>query len=57
MLELAGWEFSGLEEALGAGAFVYGDDQPDELLRGKGQMRGSVVMGLEDTGANMTRIA
>ncbi|TCN43091.1 putative Zn-dependent peptidase [Kribbella orskensis] len=30
---------------------------PDELLRGKGQMRGSVVMGLEDTGAKMTRIA
>ena len=29
----------------------------DELLRGKGQMRGSVVMGLEDTGAKMTRIA
>jgi predicted Zn-dependent peptidase len=30
---------------------------PAELLRGKGQMRGSVVMGLEDTGAKMTRIA
>ncbi|GAA1513284.1 pitrilysin family protein [Kribbella lupini] len=30
---------------------------PDELLRGKGQMRGSVVMGMEDTGAKMTRIA
>ncbi|MGH3462895.1 MAG: M16 family metallopeptidase [Kribbellaceae bacterium] len=30
---------------------------PDELLRGKGQLRGSVVMGLEDTGAKMTRIA
>jgi predicted Zn-dependent peptidase len=29
----------------------------DEVLRGKGQMRGSVVMGLEDTGAKMTRIA
>ncbi|HYU83531.1 MAG TPA: pitrilysin family protein [Kribbellaceae bacterium] len=29
----------------------------DELLRGKGQLRGSVVMGLEDTGAKMTRIA
>lgn len=34
-----------------------GDITPDELLRGKGQMRGSVVMGLEDTGAKMTRIA
>lgn len=30
---------------------------PAELVRGKGQMRGSVVMGLEDTGAKMTRIA
>jgi predicted Zn-dependent peptidase len=29
----------------------------DELLRGKGQLRGSIVMGLEDTGARMTRIA
>jgi predicted Zn-dependent peptidase len=29
----------------------------DELLRGKGQLRGSVVMGLEDSGAKMTRIA
>jgi predicted Zn-dependent peptidase len=29
----------------------------DELLRGKGQLRGSIVMGLEDTGAKMTRIA
>jgi predicted Zn-dependent peptidase len=29
----------------------------EEVLRGKGQMRGSVVMGLEDTGAKMTRIA
>ncbi|TDD30296.1 insulinase family protein [Kribbella turkmenica] len=34
-----------------------GSITPDELLRGKGQMRGSVVMGLEDTGAKMTRIA
>jgi predicted Zn-dependent peptidase len=34
-----------------------GNITPDELLRGKGQMRGSVVMGLEDTGAKMTRIA
>lgn len=30
---------------------------PAELLRGKGQMRGGLVMGLEDTGAKMTRIA
>jgi predicted Zn-dependent peptidase len=29
----------------------------EELLRGKGQLRGSIVMGLEDTGAKMTRIA
>ena len=30
---------------------------PEELVRGKGQLRGSIVMGLEDTGAKMTRIA
>lgn len=29
----------------------------EELVRGKGQLRGSIVMGLEDTGAKMTRIA
>lgn len=29
----------------------------EEVARGKGQLRGSVVMGLEDTGAKMTRIA
>ena len=29
---------------------------PDELARGKGQMRGSIVMGLEDSSARMTRI-
>jgi predicted Zn-dependent peptidase len=34
-----------------------GNITPDELLRGKGQMRGAAVMGLEDTGAKMTRIA
>ncbi|GAA0615807.1 insulinase family protein [Kribbella sandramycini] len=39
-------------ESIAAGSIT-----PDELLRGKGQMRGSVVMGLEDTGAKMTRIA
>jgi predicted Zn-dependent peptidase len=39
------------------GAIAKGGVTADELLRGKGQMRGSVVMGLEDTGAKMTRIA
>jgi predicted Zn-dependent peptidase len=29
---------------------------PEELARGKGQMRGSLVMGLEDASARMTRI-
>lgn len=29
---------------------------PDELARGKGQMRGGLVMGLEDSSARMTRI-
>ncbi|TWD83551.1 putative Zn-dependent peptidase [Kribbella amoyensis] len=38
-------------------AIAKGEISADELLRGKGQMRGSVVMGLEDTGAKMTRIA
>jgi predicted Zn-dependent peptidase len=38
-------------------AIANGNITPEELLRGKGQMRGSVVMGLEDTGAKMTRIA
>jgi predicted Zn-dependent peptidase len=28
----------------------------EELLRGQGQMRGSLVLGLEDTGSRMTRI-
>ncbi len=28
----------------------------DELVRGKGQLRGSLVLGLEDTGARMSRI-
>jgi predicted Zn-dependent peptidase len=28
----------------------------DEIARGKGQLRGSVVLGLEDTGSRMTRI-
>jgi predicted Zn-dependent peptidase len=30
--------------------------EADELARGKGQMRGSLVMGLEDSSARMTRI-
>ncbi|MDX6294812.1 MAG: hypothetical protein QOH50_3887 [Kribbellaceae bacterium] len=38
-------------------AIAKGGVTADELLRGKGQMRGSVVMGLEDTSAKMTRIA
>jgi len=29
----------------------------DELERGKGQLRGSVVLGLEDSGSRMSRIA
>jgi predicted Zn-dependent peptidase len=29
---------------------------PDELARGKGQLRGPLVLGLEDTGARMTRL-
>jgi predicted Zn-dependent peptidase len=28
----------------------------EELRRGKGQLRGSLVLGLEDTGSRMTRI-
>jgi len=29
----------------------------EELLRGKGQLRGSLVLGLEDTGSRMGRLA
>ena len=29
---------------------------PEELIRGKGQLRGSMVLGLEDTGSRMSRI-
>ncbi|MEU8103468.1 pitrilysin family protein [Nonomuraea muscovyensis] len=29
---------------------------PDEITRGKGQMRGGLVLGLEDTGSRMSRI-
>jgi predicted Zn-dependent peptidase len=29
---------------------------PEELARGKGQLRGSLVLGLEDTGSRMSRI-
>jgi predicted Zn-dependent peptidase len=28
----------------------------DELVRGKGQLKGSMVLGLEDTGSRMTRL-
>jgi predicted Zn-dependent peptidase len=38
-------------DAVAAGALT-----PAEIERGKGQMRGSVVLGLEDTGARMSRI-
>jgi predicted Zn-dependent peptidase len=38
-------------------AVAAGGLTPEEVARGKGQLRGSVVMGLEDTGAKMTRIA
>jgi predicted Zn-dependent peptidase len=38
--------------AIAAGGLTH-----EEVARGKGQLRGSVVMGLEDTGAKMTRIA
>jgi len=30
---------------------------PEEIARGKGQMRGGLVLGLEDTGSRMSRIA
>ena len=33
-----------------------GGIEPEELARGKGQMRGTLVMGLEDSSARMTRI-
>ena len=29
---------------------------PDELVRAKGQARGSIALGLEDTGARMSRL-
>ena len=38
-------------DAVAAGALT-----EDEIARGKGQMRGSLVLGLEDTGSRMTRI-
>ncbi len=38
-------------------ALVSGGLAKDEIERGKGQVRGSTVLGQEDTGARMTRIA
>ena len=38
-------------DAVAAGALT-----EDEIARGKGQMRGSLVLGLEDIGSRMTRI-
>ena len=35
---------------------VEGGITPDELTRGRGQLRGSLVLGLEDTGSRMSRI-
>jgi predicted Zn-dependent peptidase len=37
-------------------AAAKGDLRPDEIERGKGQVRGGLVLGLEDPGARMTRI-
>jgi predicted Zn-dependent peptidase len=38
-------------------AFVADGITPAELARAKGQLRGSLVLGLEDTGSRMTRLA
>ena len=38
-------------------SLVAGGLTRDEIDRGKGQVRGSTVLGQEDTGARMTRIA
>ena len=35
---------------------VEGGISPDELVRGRGQLRGALVLGLEDTGSRMSRI-
>jgi predicted Zn-dependent peptidase len=37
-------------------AAARGELSEDEIERGKGQMRGSIVLGLEDTGSRMSRI-
>jgi predicted Zn-dependent peptidase len=37
-------------------AVGYGGISQEELARGKGQMRGALVLGLEDTGSRMTRL-
>jgi predicted Zn-dependent peptidase len=37
-------------------AAARGDLSADEIERGKGQMRGGLVLGLEDSGSRMTRI-
>ena len=37
-------------------AVAAGELRPDEVERGKGQMRGAIVLGLEDAGSRMTRI-
>jgi predicted Zn-dependent peptidase len=37
-------------------AAARGELTADEIERGKGQMRGSIVLGLEDTGSRMSRI-
>ncbi|MGN6610068.1 MAG: M16 family metallopeptidase [Jatrophihabitans sp.] len=37
-------------------AAAHGGLSADEIERGKGQMRGSIVLGLEDTGSRMSRI-
>ena len=38
------------------GAVASGELGVDEIERGKGQMRGAIVLGLEDAGSRMTRI-
>jgi predicted Zn-dependent peptidase len=48
VLDLCRTELSGI---------VAGGITADELRRGKGQLRGSLVLGQEDTGARMSRIA
>jgi predicted Zn-dependent peptidase len=57
----AGCQPAKAEEVLGLmhaelGAVADGRLDEDEIERGKGQMRGALVLGLEDSGARMTRI-